>query len=1157
MNNRCATGAGSPAGVSAQPGSLAGTGVLASSPDAGAVPKQNIISALDRARAAVPGCQPRITPNGGLAARDEGTDNHPNGDAADIQLICGGNLIRPRDNPALYEDYIGALVGNASQSGIRPGIGVYGGFLHYDESPWRQGQGGIAGTWVGSDGNSSLLNAGVSKGAGYAANGTKIGDLPPTDGTGGSPADPAAFPVGYGEGEVDPGAAAAAEKARSAQANCSPPPANGSSGCNPISPSAVATTRSLTEDKGLAIPDGLSSVVADLGATDVFSKITNIEDVVGQVTQAAAGLSGASVLATISPAVAGIVQTGGLNTAFSALTGRLPAVAGQLLGNLPITSAISNVANGILGGGLSKFTNIFNTAIGAAGVAQGLSKSLDQMTNQIFGNANEILGALGTDKVGGITSMPLGEMSGGKFTSLLGPQKDVLGKLVAGVTNNNVLAGTGFAANNIGRANSNNAVAMFGTIFRDYNAMATQGFGSLTHNLEHLGKDLQSLGNLSNLEDLLRIGTPGQTAQQLIMFGTSAGRYIQRQMITAGVGLNDINKPDNDDLARSLLGSVRDPEMISDAFSKLAIQRDPSSVASLEALVDREFLFPLSKDTNRFMDLNEIALHLAVCGAGNLENLSQLGALLASMETLAEDETLAEEYMPASINDINAIRSSIAPVSDYSGSGDLTVADFLGTAAGYRHTLLLPEMKRLLDKITATGILTNYLALQQVMADTLSGVYTTVNVNPPNVGPYVIGTYATLDLAVTAINAHIETELTLIANTATGDTLVDLQQLQSHHEEVSSQLYKEEVLRQQYGIYINDSTETIDTFAGTGAQTVFTLSKPVFSASGVSVYVNGVYISKSRQTVNVTAKTVTLATAPASGALVEVIYGNGQEPAQGSASDIWNFSSSLETYATQTGFGKESDFLSRIITPDKDGSRIKAAMIQARNKERAQALKVDCQGFNRTLSDFYEQNPSGTQSFTDRTGIWSNDPARAAEIYVQDRFGVDSPKDYLTARLKSSKFRHQENWDDYMTYLINRLMFYTDGEIAATELVGKLYAVHKDTYRNGVGEGYLITYNDNLPVNGYSLGPWREIVSEVMRVESIKDANFAVPLSEDTRKYLQDVEIDIKALVGVVQKTLLANGSAFLGLTEADVRGIYGMPSVSQYLLRAIAEGGR
>ena len=175
---------------------------------------------------------------------------------------------------------------------------------------------------------------------------------------------------------------------------------------------------------------------------------------------------------------------------------------------------------------------------------------------------------------------------------------------------------------------------------------------------------------------------------------------------------------------------------------------------------------------------------------------------------------------------------------------------------------------------------------------------------------------------------------------------------------------------------------------------------------------------------------------------------------------------------------------------------------------------------------------------------------------MQDRFGLDSSKDYLTNRLRSSKFRHQENWDDYMTYLINRLMFYSNGEIAATDLMGQLYAVHKDTYRTGAGEGYLISYNDALPENGYGLGPWREIVAEIMRIEGVSDPAFTDPASDETLKYLSDVEIDLRALVGVTQKTLLANGAAFLGLTEADVRGVYGMPGVSQYLLRAIAESG-
>lgn len=130
-----------------QPGSLEGTNILASNPSASALPNQNIIDALDRAAREL-NLQIQITPQGGRAGRSSGTQNHPEGQAADIQIVQDGQIITPRQNSQIYDRLITALVRNASSRGIRPGIGGYNWGIHYDESDWRQGRSNsVAGVW--------------------------------------------------------------------------------------------------------------------------------------------------------------------------------------------------------------------------------------------------------------------------------------------------------------------------------------------------------------------------------------------------------------------------------------------------------------------------------------------------------------------------------------------------------------------------------------------------------------------------------------------------------------------------------------------------------------------------------------------------------------------------------------------------------------------------------------------------------------------------------------------------------------------------------------------------------------------------------------------------------------------------------------------------
>lgn len=130
-----------------QPGNLEGTNVLALNPDPNEIPNQNIIRALDRAATAL-GIKIQITPEGGRRSRQTGTQNHPTGEAADIQIVKAGSIIRPSQDPELYDSLIQTLVFNAAKRGVRPGIGGYTWGIHYDESDWRQGRrNSIAGTW--------------------------------------------------------------------------------------------------------------------------------------------------------------------------------------------------------------------------------------------------------------------------------------------------------------------------------------------------------------------------------------------------------------------------------------------------------------------------------------------------------------------------------------------------------------------------------------------------------------------------------------------------------------------------------------------------------------------------------------------------------------------------------------------------------------------------------------------------------------------------------------------------------------------------------------------------------------------------------------------------------------------------------------------------
>jgi len=136
-------------GVVGVSGQLPADGVVkATNPNPNELPKQNIIDAVAAAvRSLGSGYVAYITPHGGKTYRAAGTINHPLGDAMDHYLTFNGQRINPSQDVKLYRTYVQILVDNARGKRVRPGIGGYPSFIHYDESPHRQNKSGVAGIW--------------------------------------------------------------------------------------------------------------------------------------------------------------------------------------------------------------------------------------------------------------------------------------------------------------------------------------------------------------------------------------------------------------------------------------------------------------------------------------------------------------------------------------------------------------------------------------------------------------------------------------------------------------------------------------------------------------------------------------------------------------------------------------------------------------------------------------------------------------------------------------------------------------------------------------------------------------------------------------------------------------------------------------------------
>lgn len=860
-------------------------------------------------------------------------------------------------------------------------------------------------------------------------------------------------------------------------------------------------------------------------------------------------------LSQITSQVGGLVQGlgGGI---LPSLTGVIPAAlqGGNLTGLM--TGAIQNQISGLIGAGLPNlggFGQVFSSALGAAASGADLKGVLMGSVSQIFGNATGISPSM---------------LPGFDITSKLGSLgvTDAIG--LEGIADNLNFTGTKLTQSLAKKRNLtlpfNEALSEafdkprfdgFTTMYKDYNSMITKGFGNLSNDLRSLGTDMIRLGKLGDLTDLFNIGTPGQLTRQIIENGFGISSGLTLKLVENRLKLDELHKEENAELLVSILADINDPDLIQDMKLKFEIH-DEVAIRNLADLLDPEVIFAESYEYNNFNDLRDIALTLSICGgAGRLRTLSELGFIIASLETAELFDELLEEKQPIRVDEFAQLSNDMPTGSYFSKSGP-TVADFIGSLAGYVHNDTLPRMDVLLQELYDDPVTDDFYDLMGLLTDTLSNptIVTVLGVDyvrVPNVSVHIFGDYLTLDEAITDIVAAIEDELDLIKDLAGSDPDLDdiISELEALHYNSAEFLAHEQRMRSKYGINFGDP-EVINNFRGDGTTTNF----PIYGTlvKGLQVFISGVQqIKGSSYTYNSNTQQVVFTTAPAAGTNITIRYESEVTKPESRITDIWQLANSLESLALETGHGQPADFLSRLVTNDYHGQRIMSMMMESRNNQRLSNYGISCPAFSQMMTDGSDMDK--TVNFIDHTGIWTSNPTRASEIWVQN--ASERPyQSYILDRYKARRTEIQEDLDILMQNLTRQMIFYNDGNIAVSDMLAEIYQDLKgnDVYSRDSGD-LILNYSEDLPFEGYLLGPYKEIISAITRKENYKNDVFDVSLSESTSEYLRTIDVDINRLVTVVQRVLTANGAAYLGIEDGDFQSIFGIQSVSKAVLSNMA----
>lgn len=888
------------------------------------------------------------------------------------------------------------------------------------------------------------------------------------------------------------------------------------------------------------MPGGLEGILGAVGKTGGIAALANggLQNPLGNLTQAAFSQ----------------IQNLGSNI-LPSLTGVMPQSllkmdgAGSLQGMM--TGLIQKSASDVIKKGvpqLGGFPQIFVSALGSAASGANLKNSLRASASQIFGNA-VVDGKLSNLSALPGFNIPLPsnatsediESYSDKFSFYDARWKPASEKIV------DLKKPFAETLNTLSEKPEINA---FGTLFRDYDAFATQGISGLTRDTTALGVDLINLGKLGDLKDLLNIGTAHQLARQLIEngFGISSGLLLMLKE----KGLDPISMHDekNSQVLFDILESINDTEIISNVKKYFEID-DRLNITNLSDLLKSEKIFVYSKNVNEFKDLRDMALTLAMCGGtGTMRTYRDLGLAIASLEFPAVFAD-AKKEVTALRPDEYFYMSEILPTESKFNEYGPVIADFIGSAAGYVHDYTLPKMNVLLEKLYNDPITDNLIDLYERLSAVLNGVHTgPSSITVPATGGYTFGTYSRLDDASLAVAQAIEAELTKIKTTANEEQTKTISELEGLHFTSAEFLAHEAMMRKKYGIELGEPRRT-NNYYGDGSTLAFPLEGSL--SSNHLVYVSGVFqVAQNNWNYNDSKNEIIFTMPPAANSIITIVYDVPSLKPEPRATDSWMLVSQLENLALETGYGGPADYLRRITTDDVYGQRINLLMMQARNREKLGNLGINCPGFNRILDDNGEAQ---TINFMDYTGLWTNDPSRASEIWLQNTQEVGSRDQYIIQNLNKNKENVQRDIDLLSQNIIRRMIFFWQNDIVISDQFSDIYVQNSNnSIYNEFKPDLIVGYNTSLPLEGNILGPYREIISELMRIENLSAPEFQTPLSNDVIEYHRKLNLSLRMVITILQRMLLLNGSSYLGINEDDFRTIFGIQSVCNILLKNIAE---
>ena len=570
--------------------------------------------------------------------------------------------------------------------------------------------------------------------------------------------------------------------------------------------------------------------------------------------------SGASLI----PALSGVMPQG----LAQAVVGGFAGVLGATAQGYPLSAAVRFGLSGGLGGMIANVSNNMTGAIAAGAIA-----------------ANGVLN--GSINLSGKVTVS-GSVDLGRYASLI--------QMTAGVTaGNRLMVGAVTEAMSM---QFGNGVGGQGAATRNMQDAMTFSVTTLGQNVNAVSADMIAMGKW-DATNMMRFMQPGNIIAQLLIAGLGDIIGLTDIMLLNNVPVAGIDNPLYDRVSLAILTAINDKTAIGVVQSAFNMTTQIDNLGDLCLL---EKMMPTSYSGMPVTNFREMGVHLAVMGVTQAATVYDIGVAFSQVETSTDLNHISQlaQPLPASMG------AALLQTYGYGGGsmGEQTMADFIGTPAGYVHADTAPVIAAALKYIESHSEAATLVLLTTMLNNLASGVYTDLGTaadstaNPPVPGedpiitvPFPSGTlaFSTLDDAVMAFIPLMEAEQQKLLNTTDPKLLDWINKLNLAWSASCAQLVRENN---------NLLMHQID---------IFNLPP----------------------------------TTPQTGMM---------------------FAQSLDYFGTQTGYGQPADYIERVASNDVYGDAVKYAMRQSRNAVALGNLGINIEKYKLPQSQYYREPENFYQS---------------------------------------------------------------------------------------------------------------------------------------------------------------------------------------------------